>query len=332
MTKTQTAATVRSGSVRTVRSFSTAQAPKEDRIPLWENQNRKALVELRASCLARESLSSTMLSLPLKTMNLVDITANDHVVERTAHHIERAPADTLMFCLLTKGDAYFYSSHGTDQLTASEAILYDPDEPFIYGFHSSMRQHIFEIPRSKFKALTNRDGLPKPVLFSGADKTKLSTIRKIFATTMRSSLLRNEIPDGQVDDAFDEIFCNLLNTGTSGIANAYFTAAKDFVRSKIGQPGLSVGDIANAVGISERQLARIFSDHNIGVAEYVSEARLHLAHDMLSSARMDDLTIGQIARRVGYQHLSHFSRSFKAKYGTTAREIRKSSLSMRTRQ
>lgn len=332
MNMTQTAAKVRSGSVGAVRSFSTAQAPKEDRIPLWEAQNRKALVELRASCLARESLSSTMLSLPLTTMKLVDISANDHVVERSAHHIGRSPADTLMFCLLTKGDAYFYSSHGTDHLTSSEAILYDPDEPFIYGFHSSMRQHIFEIPRSRFKELTNRDGLPEPVIFSGADKAQLSTFRRIFAATMRSSLLRNEIPVGQINDTFDETFCNLLNTGTRGTSSAYFTGARDFIRSNIGQPGLSVGDIADAVNISERQLARVFSDHNMGVAEYVAEMRLNLAHDMLSSPRMDDLTIGQIARRAGYQHLSHFSRSFKAKYGATAREVRKSSSKMRSRR
>lgn len=331
MSMTQAAATMRSDSVGAVRSFSTAHAPEEDRIPLWEDQNRKALVELRTSCLARGSLSSTMLSLPLKTMKLIDIIANDHIVERSAGHIGRAPADTLMFCLLTKGDAYFYGSHGTDHLTESEAILYDPDEPFMYGFHSSMRQHIFEIPRSKFKTLTGKDGLEEPILFSGTDNAMLSACRGVFASTMRSALRRNETSDAHVDKTFDEIFCTLLNTGTRGSANAYFAVATDFVRSNIGQPGLSVGDIANAVGISERQLARIFSDHDIGVAEYVSDTRLSLAHEMLSSARMDGLTIGQIARRTGYQHPSHFSRSFKAKYGATAREIRNSSLSARAR-
>ena len=100
--------------------------------------------------------------------------------------------------------------------------------------------------------------------------------------------------------------------------------AKYFIDSNLDQPGLSVGDVASAVGVSERQLSRVFADHGIGVAESIAEVRLAAAYDMLTSTRADGLSIGEIARRVGYMHLSHFSRSFKAKYGMTARDVKDS--------
>jgi AraC-like DNA-binding protein len=324
MNTTRSTSGVRSDHLGIVRSFSTSSAPKERRISMWEDHNRTALVDLRTACFARDSLTSTMLNLPLQSMRLTDIASNDHVIERTDTHIGRTPAGTVLLCLLAKGDASFFGAHGTVRIGSSEAILYDSDEPFMYGFNSTMRQHIFQIPRAKFRELTGRERLPQPMVFGKADERPLSSFRRIFANTIRSSILRQTAADDRIEEAFDGLFSMLLDSRNRGSSRAHYAMAKDFIVSNLDQPGLSVGDVASAVGVSERQLSRVFADQGIGVAESIAEVRLAAAYDMLTSTRADGLSIGEIARRVGYIHLSHFSRSFKAKYGMTARDVKNS--------
>lgn len=322
MNTTRSTSGARSDHLGIVRSFSTSSAPREHRIPRWEDHNRTALVDLRTACFARDSLTSTMLNLPLASMRLTDIASNDHVIERTETHIGRTPAGTVLLCLLAKGDASFFGAHGTVRIGSSEAILYDSDEPFMYGFNSPMRQHIFQIPRAKFHELTGRERLPRPVAFGKADEHTLSAFRRIFLNTMRSSILRQEQTAEGVDETFDELFSMLLDSRNRSSSRAHYAMANDFITSNLEQPGLSVGDVASAVGVSERQLSRVFADHGIGVAQSIAEIRLATAHDILTSTRADGFSIGEIANRVGYRHLSHFSRSFKARYGTTARELK----------
>lgn len=324
MNTTRSTSSARSDHFGIVRSFSTSRAPRERRIPMWEDHNRTALVDLRTACVARDSLTSTMLNLPLSSMSLTDIASNDHVIERSNTHIGRTPAGTVLLCLLAKGDASFFGAHGTVRIGSSEAILYDSDEPFMYGFNSPMRQHIFQIPRVKFHELTGRERLPQPVVFGKSDERPLSAFRRIFVNTMRSSILRQNTTADRADETFDGLFSMLLDSRSRGGSRAQYAIAKDFIVSNLDQPGLSVGDVASAVGVSERQLSRVFADHGIGVAESIAEVRLAAAHDMLTSTRADGLSIGEIARRVGYRHPSHFSRSFKARYGTTARDLKNS--------
>ena len=324
MNMTRSASGARSDQLGIVRSFSTSSAPKEQRIPMWEDHNRTALVDLRTACFARDSLTSTMLNLPLASMRLTDIASNDHVIERSGTHIGRTPAGTVLLCLLAKGDASFFGAHGSERIGSSEAILYDSDEPFMYGFNSPMRQHIFQIPRTKFHELTGRERLPQPMVFGKADERTLSSFRRIFANTMRSSILRQTTADEQPEESFDGLFSMLLDSRNRGNSRAQYAMAKDFIASNFDQPGLSVGDVASAVGVSERQLSRVFADHGIGVAESIAEVRLAVAHDMLTSTSSSGLSIGEITRRVGYIHLSHFSRSFKARYGMTARDVKNS--------
>lgn len=304
--------------------FSTSNAPVEKRIPLWEEQNREALIPLRVASYARESISSSMLNLSLGSVKLAAIKANDHVIERPERLVKTSPADTIVFCLLNKGDAFFYSSQGVNSLVGSEAILYDTDSPFMYGFKSSMEQFIFDIPREEFYRMTGLEGLSEPMFFRNQDNLMLNVSRRIFASTIQSVRKGKSIAAKKVEHTFGDVFRQLINPASENPENAYFMAATDFVRSHAHLPNIAVKDVADAVGISERHLSRIFAARELSVGKYISDTRLDIAYRLLTGEHSKGLSIGQIAQDVGFGHSSHFSRAFKAKYGMSPREARHS--------
>ncbi len=87
---------------------------------------------------------------------------------------------------------------------------------------------------------------------------------------------------------------------------------------------LLIGDIARAVNLSPGRLAHLFKNE-IGVSpqRYLNNIRLDKAKECLENGV---LSVKEIAAEVGIPNVSGFCRSFKARYGTTPKEYRKTHL------
>lgn len=85
---------------------------------------------------------------------------------------------------------------------------------------------------------------------------------------------------------------------------------------------ISVTDMAQQFGMSTRNFSRRFKTA-IGKTpiQYLKELRLHIAQDLLQSS---NLSIGEIAYKVGYQDISHFAQTFKKELLITPRDYRTS--------
>jgi AraC-like DNA-binding protein len=96
-----------------------------------------------------------------------------------------------------------------------------------------------------------------------------------------------------------------------------------FIARNLRDPELSVSMVANAVGVSNRQLQRLFLPTGTTPRQYIVQERLALAASELSSGNIGhNAKIVDIAFNVGFNDASHFSRSFAARYGCVPREYR----------
>lgn len=103
--------------------------------------------------------------------------------------------------------------------------------------------------------------------------------------------------------------------------HALLLKAQLFIKDRLKEPELGPGLVAEGLGLSRARLYRVFAPCG-GVAEYIREMRLRRAFtDLLAPGRLD-LQIGQIAWQWGFKSPAHFSRAFKARFGTWPREIR----------
>lgn len=307
-------------SAATATRFSTLNVPRDERLPRWEEYNKRSLIGLHCRTLADNSLLAAQRNLQLNRVRFTEIKGNDHVVERSLRDIRSTPADNILLCLLLEGNAFYYHSGGSETLAAGDAVLYDADQPFMYGFSTDMHQVILEIPRSAYLERTGTPGLTGPQVLRTAGGPTNSHARAL-AGTIRSALMTPPADPRPVEDAALDLFDRIVGA-KSGSTGAYLLAAKEFVRRHLHEPDLSATRIARSVGISERHLGRIFSAEETTIARFVMDSRLQRARDMLTAESNNAVPVATVAESLGFVSAAHFSRSFKQAFGHTPREAR----------
>ena len=85
---------------------------------------------------------------------------------------------------------------------------------------------------------------------------------------------------------------------------------------------LTIASIAQTVGLSPKQVQRLFERSGMTFAEFVLEQRLLSARRLLSGPGGRHGKISSVAYSVGFGDLSYFNRSFRLRFGTTPSEWR----------
>ncbi len=98
---------------------------------------------------------------------------------------------------------------------------------------------------------------------------------------------------------------------------------KRLIDDELRNPDLSVGSVANQLGISSRYLQTLFAQENDTMTHYVRRRRLEGCKRQLSDPIWQDRSITEIAFSWGFNNAAHFSRAFKQQFGISAREYRK---------
>ena len=93
----------------------------------------------------------------------------------------------------------------------------------------------------------------------------------------------------------------------------------DYISEHYAEP-ITVGDIASAAGVSEREALRCFTrEFGVGPSRYLMMKRLAHAAELLTSTH---IPIAEVGRSVGIQSPSNFAQLFRRDYHCTPREYR----------
>jgi AraC-like DNA-binding protein len=135
----------------------------------------------------------------------------------------------------------------------------------------------------------------------------------------------------------------LATGGRAAQAAAHRAAARCHIDEHLTDPGLSAEQIAAAIGISERQLSRVFAADGTSVPRHILSRRLQLAYSILAappsdppSARREAAenqtttvdtgtteTVADIAARCGFTSANYFSHMFRQHFGLRASDLRR---------
>ncbi|GAA4241555.1 helix-turn-helix domain-containing protein [Actinomadura meridiana] len=299
---------------------STRDVDPRERIEFWEDYNRRALVGLSCSSYSERGLLATQANFQLGDVRLAEISGNAHAVERTPQVARSTPKDSVFATLLVKGEAVFLHENGCLAATAGDLVVYDTRRPYLFGFSSSMRQFLVDIPRDMFVEECVPGGVPGPMLFGRG------TAREGELVVALRSVLENPGPDVARGAVLDLI--GMLATERSGGRAApasYQTqliVAEDYIERHLHDPCLTPGQVAGVMGVSVRHLGRIFESAGSTPARHILERRLQHAHDDLTAPGAADTTIADIAYRRGFSSQAHFARHFRARFGRTPSETR----------
>ncbi|MDD5298786.1 MAG: helix-turn-helix domain-containing protein [Rhodocyclaceae bacterium] len=106
------------------------------------------------------------------------------------------------------------------------------------------------------------------------------------------------------------------------LARFHLERIKSYLRRNLPDADLSAKTVADALGLSVSHVHRVFAFEGCTVSEWLWRERLKGCADDLIQASEAHRSVGEIALAWGFNNLSHFSRSFKKRFGLCPKDWR----------
>lgn len=322
--------------------FTTRGIVPDNRVQLWEGHNARALLPLDIRTIDAKPLHAEETNLHLPSVRMASVFGTSQIVERSEDFIGDNPTGVIAIFFATEGEAFFFHRGGNISLRPGQAIVYDADRPFLRGFNQGFRELVLTIPKSMYHDLVGTPGPELPAVFEfgrggGSGEQALAaliqtTLRRIAAGEPRH--LTHTEPTLAVDpepqvlsvaDAEEEVLSlvRLVLGEAADSETGLVAAAQHHIELNITDPGLNTAQVAAAIGISERQLGRLFAESDTTVGRYVLAKRLDLARRALADPEQAGLSVAEVGKRFGFSSQSHFGRTFRKRFDCTPLQWRK---------
>jgi len=299
----------------TPRAFSTVGLPAGRRVELWETHNATALVGLDVD--VRHPLIATELNVRLPHADLARVAASAHMVRRTRNVIERSPTDAVAVYLTLRGDAWFESAEGARSLRPGDLVICETDRPFARGFSHGLEELVVKAERTALPGVPPLSG-PVVASFRG-DGGNRQYARALATITGGAARARQHRP---ADEGTVLALITVLAGGRAAPpTTAHRAAARSYIEGHLTNPDLGAEEVAAAIGISARQLSRIFAADGTSIPRHILSRRLHLAYTLLATGEPTSPTVADIAARCGFTSVTYFSHTFRQHFGHRASDI-----------
>jgi AraC-like DNA-binding protein len=106
------------------------------------------------------------------------------------------------------------------------------------------------------------------------------------------------------------------------LAEKRLSDVEAYINLNLSNPSLTASAAARSCGISPRYLCYLLKSQNTAFSDILWSKRLAKAKELLLLPDMKHSPVGEIAYKVGFKSAAHFSRMFKARFGSTPTHFR----------
>lgn len=240
--------------------------------------------------------------------------------ERHRHHIAGASEEQYLITIPRGAPVEFRQLGREVRCDPGGFILERGDEPYRFSYGAANDLCVLKIAKSRLSEKLRNPDRYCALVFNGREGTG-----GLF-TTMAQEVQRTGAEDAASGHVLGRHLTELLalaldrgsdvETGAgSAVRIAHRRRAEEVIRTHLSQPGLSPEMVAQGCGISKRYLHELFAEVNCTVSQFIREARLRAARDLLQMPHPGPMA--DIAYRFGFSDQAQFSRLFKAMFGQT---------------
>ncbi|MFF0087638.1 helix-turn-helix domain-containing protein [Streptomyces canus] len=308
--------------------FSVRSAPGSERLEHWQEEVFRTFVPLRITLPKGEPFSGTISTDQLGPLQATTVDCDRGRVDRTPRLIAGDSVDYVYIGLQRGGQARVEQDARSAELRPGDVALYDTTRPYTLHFPQRFRMQVLLVPRALLPqsegdlqrvtatALHHDGGLGQvvlPFLQGLADQAPALT------PAVGERLAANAV------DLVGTLLAERLGgdgRDTPGGGLALLLRVKAFIDRHLADPDLSLAFVAREHHISVRYLHKLFENESTTAARWIQRRRLDACRSELSRRSPVTPTVAAVARRWGFTNAAHFSRAFRAAYGTSPSEWR----------
>lgn len=309
-------------------TFDTRVVAPHERIDYWEEHCSEKVVGLRCSCLSEKGLEARYHYFDFGRMKMIDIAGDEHFIERTPNLLRRREKDSAFLTVILNGKVFVNRAGRCVVAEAGDVVLYDTNQPYMHGFPAFARQVIFEIPGEEFRGRFGEWSLRDVVHFGGtANPARMIplALHEVMREVHSSGLTGDKAGAALERKVWDvmETAYSLVNGGARSSYHAQLLLrARKYIDENLGDPELSPATIAAYMGISLRQLNRLFQAEPLSLVAHIQEKRLEGARRDLLQRGTFNISVSDVGYKWGFKSLAHFSRKFSQRYGASPSHCR----------
>lgn len=299
--------------------FASNTLPRNHRLTAWEHHNATSLVALQAAPSSTTTFAATGFNLNTPSVDVARVQCTPHKVARTEHEISAHPVQGAVVYINLDRQGTFWHRQRRFDVQPGQIVVVDGDQAFEREFRLGTDEYVFRIPRHLLSDATSQRNLATPQLFD--PDARQSTGRAAVALRgLATSALTQQYQDWEgLATKTASLLALLLGHQPQNL----FDSALEFIRQRCTDSGFGAPELAATLGISTRQLSRVFAANETSVAQELLQAKLEAAHRMLGHPHHASTSIAALAASCGFTSQAHFSRSYRTAYGYSPLQHRK---------
>ena len=314
--------------------LSTSIVPQREAFAYWQDLICDVFIHLDCTSPSRRSFSGSIYNQPLGPLQISSMMAAEMRVVRSPRQIARVSEDYFIVPIQGRRRTVGTQDGRDVVLESSDFTVFDGTRPYQATMSAGFEHCVLKIPRGALRQrLAGVDGMA--ALRVRGDRG-LGCIASAFVRSLPAELdqLDSRAVERLSDTTLDLIAAALGSVaGPSAVAEsstrvAHRVRARAFIAANVTRSDLTPGDVAKALGVSSRYLAALFADEGTSVGRVITGLRLERCRAALTDPLQAGRTIAEVAYGWGWNDLSHFSRSFRTRYGASPREYRAQSRSL----
>lgn len=310
-------------------TMDTDDVPPRERIPYWTDWIDRLFNGLGSDLYGDTRFEGRISSTRAGDVVLTRLESDRHRVMRSTCDVRGSEVGYLKIVAPFLGCAGVEQKGREAWVAPGEWSIYDTTDTYAVSNPTRVEHLIVMVPKARLaeRGLAIDELMARRLGANGG-------IARVALDTMRSAW--RELP-GMSDDAASNlgevlthcVHLSLLDLAGRGTASTQREALRDRIKQHVmhhlGDPALSVDEIARALNCSRRQLYNAFADEPDGVAGYVLARRLEACRAAIAARDAAPRSITDIALAHGFSSMPHFSRVFRTHVGVSPSEYRRSS-------
>jgi len=305
------------------RIWSTDDVHPRDRVACWVDGLCDTIVHVDCEPQSDQPFFGKMCADSAGEIRCATYSSVAQIITRSPRKIGHRPADMFTLGVQLAGHS-FGSQDGRDvAVRPGDLVLYDMTRPFRLTFSGSFVRTTLIFPRA---ALLRRLGAAERFIGRSIDGTVgVGGILSPLVRELPSHLhtipvsVRARVADHLLDLIATALLANAEGAPLS--TSMTLVRAKLWIETHLGED-LSAERIAGTCRLSVRHLNRLFEREGTSLMRYVWDRRLARCHRDVTDPAMRGRPVGEIAFAAGFNDLSHFSRTYRARYGCSPRDAR----------
>jgi AraC-like DNA-binding protein len=305
-------------------TLTTESVDARERFGFWREVVCHQFAKLDARPVAPiERFHGSVTAVAAGPVHLSRIRAAAHTGLRTTRTIADADQASFVIGLVVKGACAVEQADRVAVQNTGDLILTDTTRPFTVQSDGDFDAFVLQVPHKMFQAVLPRADAVSATPAGGQSRLVGSLLGRIMeaAATASPAALRH-LTNAAVELVAASLADVTAQATGGSMRAANLVRAHQYIEQHLWDPELSPDSVARAVLVSPRYMQALFRDSGISVSRYVMERRLERAHRDLTEPALAHLSIGDVASRLGFKRLSHFTHVFKNRFGICPRDHR----------